>query len=84
MEQTSLNQLSEYIREWRTEDKTWKADVSERLKKLEEDKIARDAVMNDREQNRSENRWKLAALVGFLSTTSAGITIAVMRLIFHI
>lgn len=83
-EQISLNQLSEYIREWRDEDKTWKADVGERLKKLEDDKVARDAVKLDRENNRSNNLWKIAALVAFISTTAAGVTVAALRFMLHI
>lgn len=83
-EQRSLDQLSVFIHEWRMEDKEWKANVSARLKKLEDDKIARDAIAVERQQTWAKNTWKLIGLAGFLSTTLAGLTVAVMRFFFHL
>lgn len=83
-EQTSLNQLAEFVRDWRDDDKKWKEDVTARLKELEDDKIARDAVRKDRQQSWSNNMWKTIAIAGFLSTTAAGLTIAVLRLVLHV
>lgn len=83
-EQASLNTLSEYIREWRTEDAKWKDDVAARLKKLEDDKIARDAVVRDRQQARSNNMWRTVAIGGFLSATGAGVAVATLKMVFNI
>lgn len=83
-EQTSLNQLATFIHEWRMEDKQWKTDASARLKKLEDDKVARDAVAEDRQQAWSKSIWKIAAIVGFMSTTLAGVTVAALRMFLSI
>lgn len=82
-EQASLNQLSEFVRDWRDDDKKWKDDVATRLQKLEEDKIARDAVAKDRQQSWANKMWKIAAITGFISATGAGIAVAAMRFMLH-
>lgn len=82
-EQENLNRLSEYIKEWREDDRAWKADVSDRLKKLEYDKIARDAVASAYAKDDSESRWKLGVAVGFIGSLSAAATGVVLRIIFN-
>lgn len=80
-EQASLNHLVDYVKEWRSEDKMWKENVSARLKELEDDKVARDAVTKDRERIHKDTLWKVATIVGFMSTTIGGMIALVGKVV---
>lgn len=83
-EQANLNTLAKFIHDWREEDKSWKQDVSDRLKALEEDRVAREAVRAHREHNRSNNLWRIVMIASFISTTAAGITVASLKFLLHL
>lgn len=76
-ESRQLGSLEDWLREWREEDKTWKTDVGERLRTLEDDRIKRDAVAQERSAEASTStigiRWQVGILVSLIVAIPAAI-----------
>ena len=71
-----IQQLSEFVRDWRKEDTAWKADTDERLRAVEgyiAADEARNEARNESTQTKRLNRAQILTAAGLLGSTVLGI-----------